>query len=87
MPRPRLTIASMMLAIAVIAGSLGSYQAGRRADPPPRPVTVYVTRTGRHYHAAGCRYAAVGRAVGLGQVPARLRPCAYCRPPTVPAAR
>lgn len=46
---------------------------------------VYVTRTGRHYHAAGCRYAAVGHAVGLGQVDARLRPCAYCRPPALPA--
>ena len=85
MRRPRLTIGAAMLAVAAIAGGLASYQAGRRAGPPPAAPVVYVTRTGRHYHAAGCRYAAFGRPVGLGQVDARLRPCSYCRPPALPA--
>jgi hypothetical protein len=84
MRRPRVTIAALMLAVAAIAGSLASYQAGRRAGPPPTSPVVYTTRRGTHYHAAGCRFAA-GPPVPLDAVDRRLRPCAYCRPPALPA--
>lgn len=88
MRRPRTTIAGLMLAVALAAGILASYQAGRRAQraaTPPPPTTVYITRRGTHYHLAGCRYAAAGTAVALDAVGPRYRPCAYCRPPAVPA--
>lgn len=88
MRRPRVTIAALMLAVALVAGGLASYQAGRRvqlAATPPPPTLVYITRRGSHYHAAGCRYAAAGTAVVLGAVGPRYRPCAYCRPPAAPA--
>jgi len=84
--RPRTTIAALMLAVAAVAAALASYRAGRRAEQlaPTPPAVVWITRTGARYHRAECRYAAAGKAVGIGQVGGR-RPCAYCRPPAAPA--
>jgi hypothetical protein len=48
-------------------------------------VTVYITRTGNHYHRLGCRYLAkscipvsLKDAVERGELP-----CSRCRPPTL----
>ncbi|MGP0062562.1 MAG: hypothetical protein ACLQGP_03025 [Isosphaeraceae bacterium] len=84
MRRPRTTIAGLMLAVAAIAGALAAYQHGRRAERSaigPPPVMVHITRTGKRYHDAGCRFLNHGStAVRLDQVGART-PCSYCRPP------
>lgn len=79
----RITVGGLMLAVAAAGVGAGLCETGRRSAPPP-PATVYVTRRGSHYHAAGCRYAAAGTPVRLDQVGGRYRPCAYCRPPAAP---
>ncbi len=48
-------------------------------------VTVYVTKTGKKYHAASCRY------IRKGATPMKLKdavkegysPCSVCKPPTL----
>ena len=47
------------------------------ADP-----TVYVTRTGKKYHAAGCRYLSRSSIpMKLSQAKQRYGPCSVCNPP------
>src|SRR5438093_9355007 len=51
----------------------------------PQDQTVYVTRTGKKYHVAGCRY------LRSSQIPMKLKdavnagytPCSVCKPPTL----
>lgn len=84
MKRPRVTIAGLMVFIAVVAGGFGSYRAGRRAEQlaRPRPVMVQVTRNGTRYHLAGCRYLRNGSvSVPLTEPRTRYRACLGCRPP------
>lgn len=56
--------------------------------PPVKPsqdndVTVYVTKTGTKYHAAGCRYLARSSIpMRISQAKVRYGPCSVCRPPT-----
>ena len=51
----------------------------------PQDQTVYVTRTGKKYHVAGCRYLRSSQiAMNLKDaVNAGYTPCSVCRPPTL----
>jgi hypothetical protein len=59
-----------------------SPQTGQQRQDP-QSVTVYITRTGKKYHRAGCRY------LRQSSVPIKLKdaqangytPCSVCRPP------
>jgi hypothetical protein len=65
-----------------------------RFKPAPVPAaenrpTVYITRTGTHYHRAGCQYlrqscipVSLKEAVERGEIP-----CSRCRPPTLDELR
>jgi micrococcal nuclease len=45
-------------------------------------VVVYVTRTGKSYHAAGCRFLAKSSSpISLSDARARYKPCSVCNPP------
>lgn len=63
---------------------------GALASPPHNDAeaTVYVTRTGAKYHAAGCRFLARSQIpIQLGEASARYGPCSVCNPPALsPAA-
>jgi len=49
---------------------------------PQDAITVYVTRTGMSYHAAGCRFLAKSSApISLDDARSRYKPCAVCNPP------
>lgn len=56
-------------------------------EAPPAPgqrVTVYVTRTGEKYHAAGCRYLARSQIpMALAEAVSRYGACSVCSPPTL----
>jgi hypothetical protein len=57
-------------------------QATPKADPATQ--TVYVTKTGKKYHRAGCQYLAHSSiAMSLKDAAARYTPCSVCRPPTL----
>src|SRR5438094_837965 len=55
------------------------------AHAVPQDQTVYVTRTGKKYHVAGCQY------LRSSQIPMKLKdavsagytPCSVCKPPTL----
>ncbi len=52
-----------------------------------RNVTVYATRTGSKYHAAGCRYLAKSSIpISLDEAAKRYSPCSVCNPPRPTAA-
>ena len=45
-------------------------------------VTVYITRTGKKYHRAGCRYLSKSQSpISLTDARARYSPCSVCNPP------
>ena len=49
-------------------------------------VTVYVTRTGSKYHAAGCRYLSKSKIpMTLSEASERYSPCSVCNPPLLSA--
>jgi len=59
--------------------SVGSSEVRRQRDSEP---IVYITRTGKKYHRAGCRYLKSSEEVTLGDAQGRgLTPCSACRPP------
>lgn len=45
--------------------------------------TVYVTRTGKKYHRAGCRYAKNAIPIPLKDAAGKYTPCAVCTPPVL----
>lgn len=71
--------------------------AAQRAPPPPSPsagtpapapfeanstdVTVYVTRTGKKYHQAGCSYLRSSTPMKLREAKQRYEGCSKCKPP------
>jgi hypothetical protein len=45
-------------------------------------ITVYITRTGKKYHQAGCRYLSKSQIpMSLKDAKARYSPCSVCNPP------
>lgn len=57
---------------------------GIRSQPPQatEDVTVYVTRTGKKYHRAGCQYLARSMIpMKLSDAKSLYGPCSVCRPP------
>ncbi len=44
-------------------------------------VTVYITRTGKKYHQAGCRYLKSQSPISLTDAKVRYSPCSVCNPP------
>jgi micrococcal nuclease len=75
---------------AARAGNRGLWATGPvlgvLASPPPNDTqaTVYVTRTGAKYHAAGCRFLARSQIpMPLGEAAARYGPCSVCNPPAL----
>jgi hypothetical protein len=54
-----------------------------RADADEASVTVYVTKTGKKYHRAGCRHLSRSKIpLPLDAAARSYGPCAHCRPPT-----
>ena len=54
------------------------------AEHVDKKVTVYVTRTGKMYHSAGCRYLARSQIpMQLGEAAARYGACSVCKPATL----
>lgn len=43
---------------------------------------VYVTKTGKKYHVAGCSYLKSSRAISLEEAIRSYSPCSRCNPPT-----
>lgn len=57
----------------------GSAEVHRQGESDP---LVYITRTGKKYHRAGCRYLKSSEEVTLSDAQGRgLTPCSACRPP------
>lgn len=58
--------------------------ADQPAPAPQASVTVFVTRTGKKYHRAGCRYLRSSqRAINLDDaIRAGYTPCSVCKPPS-----
>ena len=54
------------------------------AQPDPKTITVYVTRTGQKYHRDGCRYLSRSKIpMSLKAAAARYEPCRVCKPPVL----
>jgi len=62
--------------------------AGRAPEQPAPGETagvVYVTKSGRKYHRAGCQYLSKSaQAIPLAEAVKRYEPCSRCKPPTRP---
>jgi hypothetical protein len=58
-------------------------QPAQQKQSQPKEQTVYVTRTGKKYHRAGCRYLSHSSIpISLKDAQARgYEPCEVCRPP------
>jgi hypothetical protein len=59
--------------------------------PDPAPLkagaaeVVFITRTGKAYHRAGCRFLArSATSIRLAEVGGQYQPCAVCDPPRLP---
>ncbi|MGB2713514.1 MAG: hypothetical protein WBC51_05000 [Vicinamibacterales bacterium] len=77
----RAVLVLLSLLIPISAG-LAARQAAARAPVPTD--TVYVTRTGAKYHAAGCRSLSRSRiATTLGEASKRYGACRICKPPVL----
>src|SRR3989454_7801771 len=72
-----------LLLVALVG--LAAFLATTPVCAAPQDQTVYVTRTGKKYHVAGCRY------LRSSQIPMKLKdavnagytPCSVCKPPTL----
>lgn len=61
----------------------GHRHAATAAPIHDKDETVYITRTGKKYHRAGCRSLAKSRIpIALAEAAARYGPCGICKPPT-----
>ena len=49
--------------------------------------TVYVTKTGKKYHVAGCSYLKSSTAISLADAVGRYSPCSKCNPPTLASSK
>ena len=69
--------------LAQISKTLSTPRPPPQAKPPEtKDVTVYVTRTGKKYHRAGCQYLRLSQfPIPLSQARARYGPCSVCSPP------
>lgn len=72
---------SSIVAVAIVLGSILVTKYRQAAENP----TVFITRTGSHYHLSHCQHLAKSRipisledAIAKGQIP-----CSYCKPPTL----
>ncbi len=60
----------------------GVSQQEDNSDSGTKEITVYVTRTGKCYHRAGCRYLSRSKIpMPLRKAKQRYRPCSVCNPP------
>jgi hypothetical protein len=91
-PRAFRSCCGLAIVIAVLLIAIPALGEDQAAPPPPpapaagagdqdqKDVVVYITRTGKKYHTAECRYAKVKstlkQAKALG-----LEPCKLCHPP------
>ena len=56
--------------------------AKRDCDQPDEETTVYITKTGRKYHAEGCEFLSKSKiAIPLDEARAKYDPCSVCHPP------
>jgi competence protein ComEC len=79
-------ILTLVLAVVALAGVVAIVPAQQPAPPQQaqtKEQTVYVTKTGKKYHRAGCRY------LLQSKIPMKLEdakakgytPCSVCKPP------
>ncbi len=60
----------------------GTDQQEDNSDSGTQEITVYVTRSGKCYHRAGCRYLSKSKIpMPLSEAKKRYRPCSVCNPP------
>lgn len=77
-------ILRLFLAVSILIGGWGAYAALARPATPqatqPIAKVVYITRTGKKYHAAGCRHLAKSKiAIKLSDAKARgYTACSVC---------
>lgn len=79
----RLLTLIFALLILVTPGAVApAQQSAPQQRTQNKEQTVYITRTGRKYHRAGCRYLAHGSVpISLKDAQARgYEPCKVCRP-------
>jgi competence protein ComEC len=58
--------------------------AQERVNQDPKTTTVYVTRTGKKYHRAGCRYLSQSKIpMSLAEAAKHYGPCSVCKPPVL----
>lgn len=78
-------LAVVLLATATFApsASLVAQQPAPRRAEQPKEQTVYITRTGKKYHRARCRYLAKSKfPMALSEAKEQgYTPCKVCRPP------
>jgi S1-C subfamily serine protease/tetratricopeptide (TPR) repeat protein len=75
-------------AVAPLASLQSRHQLPRASHTSADQIqaAVYVTKTGKKYHRAGCQHLKKGkRAMPLSQAVNLYEPCAHCRPPTLDA--
>lgn len=83
--RALLVFVSLVLALSVAIPVVLAQQPAARAPLPND--TVYITRTGAKYHAAGCRSLSRSRiATTLGEASKHYGACLICKPPVLAAA-
>lgn len=71
------------LCLAGMAAVVPAQQPAPQMAADTNAQTVYITKTGKRYHRAGCRYlTSTQRAVSLKEAKAMgLTPCKVCQPP------
>ena len=63
-------------------GSVATLPIIGAADPAAATLTVYLTKTGEKYHAAGCRHLSKSRIpISLAEAKRRYTPCSVCSSP------
>jgi hypothetical protein len=74
-------VAWLLLVLFSVGGTVGCREENTPAASNAVEQTVYVTRTGKKYHKAGCQYLhGEGITQPLSVAQKTLTPCAVCKP-------
>ena len=81
--RRAITLILVFLALLAVPATLPSQPPALQQQTETKEITVYITRTGKKYHTATCRY------LSRSKIPIALKdakangytPCSVCNPP------
>lgn len=70
----RAVIATVFLSLALVSGEASK-------QPISADTQVYITKSGKKYHTAGCRYLSKsGIKISLSEAKKNYQPCSVCNP-------